>query len=184
GLKLRIRDLEEALEKTTQQISSERHPLLEPHLLQIARPHIQEDQAAPSGSRRSNDDPLVNQFGTMQATALAEVHMDFHDVADDFEPESESKAKFALPMSMLYPPTVFAAMAQQNLPPKEEALALVDIYFKYAAVSLMCCIFPSRPEVELSKTYYQISWSLKVAQSVSYRSKSVPQISPALDWTA
>jgi hypothetical protein len=53
-------------------------------------------------------------------------------VSDDYEPDFESKARFALPMSMLYPPTVFAAMAQQNLPPKEEAWALMDIYFKYA----------------------------------------------------
>ncbi|PVG00713.1 hypothetical protein CPB86DRAFT_773596 [Serendipita vermifera] len=262
GLKLRIRDLEEALEKATQQISDERHPLLEPHLLKMARPHIQEDQEASGGPPRGSEDPLVNQFGTMQvssgynkwlgATALAEVHMDFHDVSDDFEPDLASKAKFALPMSLVYPPHVFAVMAQQNLPPKEEAWALVDTYFKYAllanfashdlvsredfnkriffaaygedtsglnnyklcslysvltlgalmdlsrpiyapvtrewmeiaqssvfvcignweqtvesieAVSLMCCIFPSRPELELSKTYYQISWCLKTAQS-------------------
>ncbi|KAG8809090.1 hypothetical protein FRC17_003625 [Serendipita sp. 399] len=183
------------------------------------------------------------------ATALSEAHFDIHDVNDDFIPEEEDHAKFAIPASLMFSPGEFVLMAMGNLPAKEVALQIIEVYYGNAtyaydiiakddfmnrvfspcyagdiatvtsyklaslyatlalgglhdlslpiyapitrewmevtqsllmtsfggwetsteaieAIALQCLIFPSRPEIELSKTYYQLSFALKMAQSI------------------
>lgn len=60
-LKLRVRELENALEEMCKQHSQESHPLLEPRLLSIARPYLYQDTSKPSA-----EGPSLNQSGTIQ----------------------------------------------------------------------------------------------------------------------
>jgi hypothetical protein len=62
ALKLRIRALEQALETFSPDSS---HPLLEPHLLAIARPYLAEEATPTEPVNQSVDDALANRFGTM-----------------------------------------------------------------------------------------------------------------------
>ncbi|KAG8782067.1 hypothetical protein FRC16_002724, partial [Serendipita sp. 398] len=62
-LKLRIRELEQGLEEATRRTTDESHPLLEPHLLTLARPYLHENSI--STETKSKEEALVNQFGTM-----------------------------------------------------------------------------------------------------------------------
>ncbi|KAG8751658.1 hypothetical protein FRC14_007687 [Serendipita sp. 396] len=139
-LKLRIRELEQGLEEATRRTTDESHPLLEPHLLTLARPYLHENSILTE--TKGKEEALVNQFGTMHlqkghdkylgATALSEAHFDIHDLDDDFVPEEEGLAKFALPASMLFSPTEFMLMAMNNLPSKDTALQIIETYYGYA----------------------------------------------------
>lgn len=65
-LKLRIRDLEQALGTVFQQVSDKRHPLLEPELLLAT--HTSTATSEEPDRVPNDENPLVNQFGTMQIT--------------------------------------------------------------------------------------------------------------------
>lgn len=58
-LTLRVRELEKGLEDERSQHSSEKHPLLEDHLLSIAAPPTQEDHEAEA------EDGPISTFGTL-----------------------------------------------------------------------------------------------------------------------
>ncbi|KIM34040.1 hypothetical protein M408DRAFT_325571 [Serendipita vermifera MAFF 305830] len=137
ALKLRIRTLEQALGSSSPGEAST-HPLLQPHLLSIARPYLADVSAPVQSQTVSEEDTLVNRFGTMQIdkwlgpTALSEVHLDFHDKEDDFIPEIDDHAKFAAPFSMLFPPMILNSMAIKNLPSKVEAWSLLETCYENA----------------------------------------------------
>lgn len=74
ALKLRVRDLEQALEVAFEQVPNkpyQRHPLLEPELLLATQAPLADsfpaaNEDAGSSVEINSEDPLVNQFGTMQ----------------------------------------------------------------------------------------------------------------------
>lgn len=94
ALKLRIRALEQALESSSQTKVS--HPLLEPHLLSIARPYLSEENALTELPKVATEDDLVNRFGTM--------HIDYgRDKwlgVSEFIPVNSGLAKFSEPTSL------------------------------------------------------------------------------------